>query len=141
MSNILKTLDDIELATTSQLPGQEIGYDSDVESGDPENMQLDLNLLFRESDEAELENVDLYWEDERSGRSSGQHNSTTGISAGGSTDTQPTGLGLGSAVSASEVHRREQSDHQTQSDRYPPPARVDQKKMKRGSGCAGTKKR
>ena len=103
-------------------------------------MQLDLNLLFLESDEAELEeNVDLYWEDERSCLSSGQHNSTTGTSAGGSTDTQP--AGLGSAVSASEVHRREQSDHQTQSDRYPPSARVDQRKRKRGSGHAGTKRR
>ena len=95
MSNILKTLDDIELATISQLPGREIGYDSDVESGDPEDMQLDLNLLFRESDEAELEeNVDLYWEDERSCLSSGQHNSTTGTSAGGSTDTQPCRISL-----------------------------------------------
>lgn len=51
------------------------------------------------------------------------------------------GLALGSAVSASEVHCREQSDHQTQSDRYPPSARVDQRKRKRGSGRAGTKRR
>ena len=121
-----------ELSHNCLLLGREleVGYESDED--------MDLNLLFRESDndEAELdpeENLDHYWEDERSGRSSGQHNSATGTS----TDTQR--VGLAPAVSASEAHLGERSDHPTENNPYPPSARVDQRKRKRGTGRAGTK--
>ena len=115
------------------MPGREleVGYESDED--------MDLNLLFRESDEAELDpedNLDDYWEDERSGRSSGQHNSTTGTNTGGSTDTQR--VGLAPTVSASEAHLGERSDHLTENN---PSARVNQRKRKRGTGRAGTKRR
>ena len=118
------------------MPGREleVGYESDED--------MDLNLLFHESDEVELdpeENLDHYWEDERSGHSSGQHNSTTGTNTGGSTDTQRDGLAP--AVSASEAHLGERSDHLTENNPYPPSARVDQRKRKRGTGRAGTKRR
>jgi hypothetical protein len=120
------------------LPGREPAYDCDGDDDGSEDMQLDLNLLFGESDEAE--DVDPCWEDERlrSRLSSGQHATSTSSSVGGSTDTTDAGL-------ASAIRAREARDHETRrSDRHSP-GRVDQtaqcRKRKRGSVRGGTTKK